>query len=59
MPIPSGAASGSACWASRRLFLFFASFVAYDLVRNLYEFQSGGTMGSGLVRAIAGMFGGA
>ncbi len=40
------------------LFLFFASFVAYDLVRNLYEFQSGGTMGSGLVRAIAGMFGG-
>ncbi len=40
------------------LFLFFASFVAYDLVRNLYDFQSGGTMGSGLVRAIAGMFGG-
>jgi hypothetical protein len=39
-------------------FLFFASFVAYDLVRNLYDFQSGGTMGSGLVRAIAGMFGG-
>ena len=30
----------------------------YDMVRNLYEFQSGGTMGSGLVRAIAGMFGG-
>ena len=41
------------------LFLFFASFVAYDLVRNLYDFQSSGTMGSGLVRAIAGMFGGA
>jgi hypothetical protein len=41
------------------LFLFFASFVAYDLVRNLYEFQSSGTMGSGLVRALAGMFGGA
>ena len=40
------------------LFLFFGSFVAYDLVRNLYDFQSGGTMGSGLVRAIAGMFGG-
>jgi hypothetical protein len=40
------------------LFLFFASFVAYDLVRNLYDFQSGGTLGSGLVRAIAGMFGG-
>jgi hypothetical protein len=40
------------------LFLFFASFVAYDLVRNLYDFQTGGTMGSGLVRAIAGMFGG-
>jgi hypothetical protein len=41
------------------LFLFFASFVAYDLVRNLYDFQAGGTMGSGLVRAISGMFGGA
>ena len=40
------------------VFLFFAAFVAHDLVRNLYEFQSGGTMGSGLVRMIAGMFGG-
>jgi hypothetical protein len=38
--------------------LLFAAFVAHDLVRNLYEFQSGGTMGSGLVRLIAGMFGG-
>jgi hypothetical protein len=37
--------------------LFLASFVAYDLVRNLYEFQSGGTMGSGMVRALAGLFG--
>ena len=40
------------------LCLFFAAFVAHDLVRNLYEYQSGGTMGSGLVRAISGMFGG-
>jgi hypothetical protein len=40
------------------LCLFFAAFVAHDLVRNLYEYQSGGTMGSGLVRMIAGMFGG-
>ena len=38
--------------------LFFAAFVAHDLVRNLYEYQSGGTMGSGLVRMISGMFGG-
>jgi hypothetical protein len=38
--------------------LLFAAFVAHDLVRNLYEFQSGGTMGSGLVRMIAGLFGG-
>jgi len=38
--------------------LFLAAFVAHDLVRNLYEFQSGGTAGSGLVRMIAGMFGG-
>ena len=40
------------------LCLFFAAFVAHDLVRNLYEYQSGGTMGSGLVRMISGMFGG-
>jgi hypothetical protein len=40
------------------LFLFLASFVAYDLVRNLYEFRSGGTMGSGMVSAIAKIFGG-
>ena len=57
-PTPSGAASGSACSASPRSACFFAAFVAHDLVRNLYEFQSGGTMGSGLVRMIAGMFGG-
>ena len=38
--------------------LFFAAFVAHDLVRNLYEYQSGGTMGSGLVRMLSGMFGG-
>ncbi len=38
--------------------LLFAAFVAHDLVRNLYEYQSGGTMGSGLVRMISGMFGG-
>jgi hypothetical protein len=38
--------------------LFFAAFVAHDLVRNLYEFQAGGTMGSGLVKLIAGIFGG-
>jgi len=40
------------------LCLVFAAFVAHDLVRNLYEYQAGGTMGSGLVRMIAGMFGG-
>jgi hypothetical protein len=40
------------------LCLFFAAFVAHDLVRNLYEYQSGGTMGSGLVRMLSGMFGG-
>ena len=38
--------------------LFLAAFVAHDLVRNLYEYQSGGTMGSGLVRMLSGMFGG-
>ena len=38
--------------------LFLGTFVAHDLVKNLYEFQSGGTMGSGLVRMFSGMFGG-
>jgi hypothetical protein len=38
--------------------LLFAAFVAHDLIRNLYEFQSGGTMGSGLVSRIAAIFGG-
>jgi len=39
------------------VFLLFASFVAWDMVHNLYEFNQGGPA-SGLVRAIAGMFGG-
>jgi hypothetical protein len=38
--------------------LFLASFVALDMVKNLSDFQAGGTLGSGLVRMIAGMFGG-
>jgi hypothetical protein len=38
--------------------LLLGAFIAHDLVRNLYEFQSGGTMGSGLVRVFSGMFGG-
>ena len=46
------------CSVSPRSACFFAAFVAHDLVRNLYEYQSGGTMGSGLVRMISGMFGG-
>jgi hypothetical protein len=40
------------------VFLLLSSFVALDLVRNLYDFHEGGTAGSGLVRAIAGVFGG-
>jgi len=39
------------------LCLLFASFVAFDLMRNLYDFQET-PMASGLVRAIAGIFGG-
>jgi hypothetical protein len=38
--------------------LLLGAFVAHDLVKNLYEFQSGGTMGSGLVHLFSGMFGG-
>jgi hypothetical protein len=38
------------------IFLVFSLFVAHDLVRNLYEFREGGSAGSGLVRAIAGLF---
>jgi hypothetical protein len=40
------------------LSLFLASFVALDMVKNLADFQAGGTLGSGLVRMIAGIFGG-
>jgi hypothetical protein len=40
------------------VFMLLASAIAYDLVKNLYEFQSSGTMGSGLVSAIAKLFGG-
>jgi hypothetical protein len=40
------------------LSLFLASFVALDMVKNLSDFQAGGTLGSGLVRMIAGIFGG-
>ena len=39
------------------LCLLFASFVALDLMRNLYDFQDT-PVASGLVRAIAGIFGG-
>jgi len=38
------------------VFLFFSLFIAHDLVRNLYEFREGGSVGSGLVKAIAGLF---
>ena len=37
--------------------LLFASFVALDLMRNLYDFHDT-PVASGLVRTIAGLFGG-
>jgi hypothetical protein len=37
--------------------LLFLSFISLDLMRNLYEFRDGGPA-SGLVRMIAGLFGG-
>jgi len=40
------------------LFLFFASFVAYDMVRNLYGLQSGRRMPSGFAPARGRMIGG-
>jgi hypothetical protein len=40
------------------VFLLFSTFVAWDLVRNLYDFHEGGTLGSGLVQSIAKLFGG-
>jgi hypothetical protein len=39
------------------LLLLLVSFISVDMVRNLYEFRDGGPA-SGLVRLIAGMFGG-
>ena len=47
-PRPSGAASGSACWASPRCSSFSRRSSRYDLVRNLYEFQSRRDHGLGL-----------
>ena len=38
--------------------MLLASAIAYDLVKNLYEFQASGTAGSGMVSAIAKLFGG-
>jgi hypothetical protein len=38
------------------VFLILSLFVAHDLVHNLYDFHEGGTVGSGLVKAIAGIF---
>ncbi|MDR3620362.1 MAG: helix-turn-helix domain-containing protein [Paludisphaera borealis] len=40
--------------AAASLFIFFAAFIAQDLVRNLYDFNEGG-VASGLVRSISGM----
>jgi hypothetical protein len=37
--------------------LMIVSFISYDLMRNLYEFRDGGPA-AGLVKAIAGLFGG-
>jgi hypothetical protein len=37
--------------------LLFLTFISFDLMRNLYEFRDGGPA-SGLVRLIAGLFGG-
>jgi hypothetical protein len=39
------------------LLMFLVCFISFDMARNLYEFRDGGPA-SGLVRAIAGLFGG-
>ena len=36
------------------VFVLLSSFLAYDLVRNLYDFNEGG-VASGLVKSISGM----
>jgi len=40
--------------AAASIFIFFAAFIAQDLVRNLYDFNEGG-VASGLVQSISGM----
>lgn len=40
--------------AAASFFIFFAAFIAQDLVRNLYDFNEGG-VASGLVQSISGM----
>ena len=39
------------------LLMLLISFISVDMIRNLYEFREGGPA-PGLVRAIAGIFGG-
>ncbi len=39
------------------LLLLIVSFISVDMIRNLYEFRNGGAA-HGLVKAIAGLFGG-
>jgi hypothetical protein len=39
------------------LLMFLVCFISFDMARNLYEFRDGGAA-SGLVKAIAGLFGG-
>jgi hypothetical protein len=40
--------------AAASVFVLFATFIAQDLIRNLYDFNQGG-VASGLVQSISGM----
>ena len=56
-PPPNGAALWVGLLGFTTVCLLFASFIAIDLVRNLYDFHDT-PVASGMVRAFAGMFGG-
>ncbi len=58
----AAAAEWSGVWVGVLGFASFlmllALFISFDLIRNLYEYKGGSLVGSGLIKSIAGLFGG-
>lgn len=58
----AAAAEWSGVWVGVLGFASFlmllALFISFDLIRNMYEYKGGSLVGSGLIKSIAGLFGG-